>query len=101
MNGLTELNDALALSKPVVMTRSPTALDVDIEAIGCGFWVDVGDVDGWRGALSLLMSDAALRTRMGAAGRRFAEQGWNQQSYGSRVVEIIDRARQAAPSINR
>ena len=94
MNGLTELNDALALRKPVVMTRSPTALDVDIEAIGCGIWVDVGDVDGWRRALSQLMSDAALRERMGAAGRQFAEQGWNQQSYGARVVEIVDRARQ-------
>ena len=68
MNGMTELNDALALSKPVVMTRSPTALDVDIEAIGCGIWVDVGDVDGWRGALSQLMSDAALRDRMGRQG---------------------------------
>ena len=95
MNGLSELNDALALSKPVVMTRSPTALDVDIEAIGCGIWVDVGDVDGWQRALSQLMSDAALRDKMGAAGRRFAEQGWNQQSYGARVVEIVGRARQA------
>jgi hypothetical protein len=94
MNGLTELNDALALSKPVVMTRSPTSLDVDIEAIGCGIWVDLGDVDGWRRALSQLMSDAALRDRMGEAGRKFAEQGWNQRSYGARVVEIVDRARQ-------
>ncbi len=93
MNGLTELNDALALRKPVVMTRSPTALDVDIEAIGCGIWVEVGDVDGWRRALSELMSDAALRDRMGAAGREFAEQGWNQQSYGAGVVEAVDRAR--------
>lgn len=96
MNGMTELNDALALSKPVVMTRSPTALDVDIEAIGCGIWVDVGDVDGWRQALSRLMSDAALRDRMGTAGRRFAEQEWNQQLYSARVVEIIDRARQVS-----
>ena len=94
MNGLTELNDALALSKPVVMTRSPTALDVDIEAIGCGIWVDVGDVDGWQRALSELMSDGELRDRMGRAGRRFAEQGWNQQCYGARVVEIINRAAQ-------
>ena len=93
MNGLTELNDALALSKPVVMTRSPLALDVDIEAIGCGIWVDVGDVDGWGRALSQLMSDASLRDRMGAAGRKFAEQGWNQESYGACVVEIVGRAR--------
>jgi hypothetical protein len=92
MNGLTELNDALALSKPVVMTRSPTALDVDIETIGCGILVDVGDVDGWRRALSQLMSDAALRGQMGAAGRQFAEQEWNQRLYGARVVEIVDRA---------
>ena len=101
MNGLSELNDALALSKPIVMTRSPTALDVDIESIGCGIWVDVGDVDGWRKALSRLMSDAALRDRMGAAGRRFAEQGWNQQSYGARLVEIVDRARQVTSSIDQ
>jgi hypothetical protein len=91
MNGLTE---PLALSKPVLMTRSPLALDVDIETIGCGIWIDVGDVDGWRRALSQLMSDVALRDRMGAAGRKFAEQGWNQRSFGARVVEIVDRARQ-------
>jgi hypothetical protein len=98
MNGMTELNDALALRKPVVMTRSPTALDVDIEAIGCGILVDIGDVDGWRRALSRLMSDAALRSQMGAAGRKFAEQGWNQEAYGTRVVEIVDRARRAMSS---
>jgi hypothetical protein len=38
MLGLTELNDALAFAKPVIMTRSPH-IDVDIEEVGWGFWV--------------------------------------------------------------
>lgn len=57
--GLTELNDAFAFGKPVVMTRSP-------------FVRDVGDVRGWQRVLVELMSDAALRRDGGggSAGRR-------------------------------
>lgn len=86
--GLTELNDALALGKPVVMTRSDY-LEVDIEAIGCGRWVDPGDRDGWRRALAELSADRELRREMGAAGRAYAEAQWNYELFTETVVEML------------
>ena len=89
ISGLSELNDALALGKPVVVTRTPHLRDVDVEAIGCGCWVEPGDVDGWRAALRRLSSDAALRERMGAAGRAFAEREWNADVFGAAVCQAL------------
>jgi glycosyltransferase involved in cell wall biosynthesis len=80
--GLTELNDALALGKPVVMTRN-RFIDVDVEAVGCGIWVDRGDTAGWRAALQRLSADPQLRADMGRRGREFAERSWNAELFGT------------------
>ena len=89
ISGLSELNDALALGKPVIVTRTPHLRDVDVEAIGCGYWVEPGDVGAWRDALRRLHGDPALRARMGAAGRAFAEKEWNAAIFGRAVVQAL------------
>jgi glycosyltransferase involved in cell wall biosynthesis len=88
LTGLSELNDALALGKPVVMTRSPY-LDIDIERVGCGIWVERGDVAGWKRALEELAGDPGLRRAMGERGRRFAEREWNYGLFRQGVVAAI------------
>jgi glycosyltransferase involved in cell wall biosynthesis len=89
VSGLSELNDALALGKPVVVTRTPHLADVDVERIGCGLWVSPGDVEGWRSALTQLCGDAALRARMGGAGRAFAGSSWHAGLFGAAVVDAV------------
>ena len=89
--GLTEINDALALGKPIVMTRT-AAIDFDPEAVGCGLTVAAGDVAGWRAALTRLAGDAELRAAMGARGRAFAEAGYNSAAFGAVVVDAIAAA---------
>jgi hypothetical protein len=89
--GITELNDALALAKPVVMTRT-RYVDVDIEAIGCGIWVDPGDVEGWRAALVRLSRDPGLRHEMGQRGRAYAEEHHNADAFGRGVVKAVAKA---------
>ena len=89
--GLTELADALALGKPVVMTANPY-IDVDLEAIGCGITVAPGDVQGWRAALQLLWNDPDRRRTMGLAGRAFAEQHWNAELFGATMVQAAQLA---------
>lgn len=91
LSGLSELNDALALGKPVVMTRSPM-IDVDIEAEGCGIWVAEGDVAGWVDALRTLAADPTRRAAMGSAGRAFAERSWNAEIFGQGVIEAVRQA---------
>lgn len=85
--GLTELNDALALGKPVIMTRNPF-IDVDVERVGCGVVVDEGDREGWRAALERLR-DPGLRAAMGARGRVFAESRWNSTRFGEAVEAAV------------
>jgi glycosyltransferase involved in cell wall biosynthesis len=86
--GLTELDDALALAKPIVMTRNPF-IDCDIEAIGCGRWVEIGDVDGWVEALTDFMSSRSCRDEAGQRGRAFAERGWNSASFGRVLRDVV------------
>lgn len=89
LTGLTEAVDALALGKPIVATRSPY-FPFDVEAIGCGLWVDAGDADGWTRAIERLMGDPGARTEMGTAGRQFAERGWNYDAFCRGLSELIE-----------
>jgi glycosyltransferase involved in cell wall biosynthesis len=91
LSGLSELGDALGLAKPVIVTRSPE-IDVDVEAVGCGRWVERGDVAGWRTALDDLLSDAALRRAMGERGRAWAREHWNSDLFGSGVADALESA---------
>jgi glycosyltransferase involved in cell wall biosynthesis len=93
--GLTELDDALALAKPIVMTRNPF-IDCDIEAVGCGRWVEVGDVDGWVDALTDFMSSRQRRDDAGQRGRTFAEQRWNAAAFGEVLCEVVQELAAAA-----
>lgn len=91
LTGLTEAVDALALGKPIIATRSPY-FPFDIEAVGCGIWVEPGDVDGWTRALRRLLGDARARSELGAAGRRFAEREWNYEAFCRGLSELIERS---------
>ena len=87
--GITELNDALGLAKPIVQTRNPY-LDVDLEAVGCGWFVDQGDVEGWRRVLREVAADPAATAERGRAGRAFAEREWNWDHFADAVREAIE-----------
>jgi glycosyltransferase involved in cell wall biosynthesis len=86
--GLSEIDDALALAKPIVITRT-RAIDVDVEAIGCGIAVPPGDVRGWRAALERLAGDAALRAEMGRRGREWAERHHNADTFRAAMVDAV------------
>ncbi|HET6547849.1 MAG TPA: hypothetical protein VFG79_05315, partial [Solirubrobacter sp.] len=86
--GLSEVDDALALGKPIVMTRS----HFDPAAVGCGLTVAPGDEAGWREALARLAGDAALRERLGRRGREFAERGHIARAFGEAIVSAVATA---------
>jgi glycosyltransferase involved in cell wall biosynthesis len=85
--GLTEVNDALAFGKPVIMTRAPT-FPFDLEREGFGLLVEPGDVAGWSAALRRL-ADAGLRRAMGERARRFAASGWNYAGFCDALVRTF------------
>jgi glycosyltransferase involved in cell wall biosynthesis len=91
--GLTEVNDALASGKPILMTRNPY-IDLDLEGVGCGHWIERGDVEGWRIALERLKADPDEAEAMGARGRAFAETSWNYERFGRVLAAAVAAAGQ-------
>jgi glycosyltransferase involved in cell wall biosynthesis len=86
---LSEIGDALALAKPIVMTRTG-AIDFDPEAVGCGVSVAPGDIAGWRKALVRLAGNPDLRARLGRHGREWAERNHNADRFRAAVVDAVE-----------
>src|SRR3954469_2153177 len=83
--GLSELNDALALAKAVVLTRSPH-FDFDIEAEGFGCWADPGDPASFAAALEQATANAEA---MGRKARAFAERSWNYDLFCKGLLSAL------------
>lgn len=85
--GLTSVLDALALGKPLVMTRNRW-LDLDPEAEGFGLTVAPGDVQGWRQAIQRIVTDENLRVSMSAAALATARK-LNMASYAEQLAAVF------------
>ncbi len=91
MNGLGAIADALGLGKPVIVTRTPW-LDIDVERLGIGFWVEAGDVRGWRKAIERLDREPELARAMGRRARALVDDGtYSSVTFAEQVMDIFDR----------
>ena len=88
--GLTTVVEALALGLPILCTRNPQ-MPMDIEAEGCGFWLEVGDVAGWVEKLRYIASHPEEAEAMGKRGRALAERLYNAEQCGKEVANIMER----------
>lgn len=86
--GLTSLLDAMAVAKPVVITKNP-CLDIDVETEGCGLWVDPGDVQGWRYSIEYLLNNPEIATEMGMRGRKLCEEKYNLSHFSFQLIDIF------------
>ena len=88
--GLTTVVEALALGLPILCTRNPQ-MPMDIEAEGCGFWLEPKDVEGWKEKLQYIAEHPDEAEAMGKRGRALAERLYNANQCGKEVFEIIKR----------
>ena len=88
LQGLTEVVDALACARPMILTRAPY-FDFDIEEIGCGWWVERGDVGGWCERLTLAMADRERLDEMGRAGWAWASESFNARLFADGVRRVL------------
>lgn len=86
--GLTTVVEALALGLPILCTHNPQ-MPIDIEAEGCGFWIEAKDVEGWKERLRYIADHAEEAQMMGRKGRALAEQYYNVRQCGKEVANII------------
>jgi Glycosyltransferase Family 4 len=91
INGLQSLLDAIAMGKPVILTRNPW-IDIDVERLGIGIWVEPGDVAGWRTAISYLDEHPEDARKMGRRARALVDGGERSSStFADQLMEIFDR----------
>lgn len=92
--GLTSVVDALALGKPLIMTKNRW-LDFDPEAQGIGYTLEVGDVEGWRQALQRVLGDPELEARLGQKARALGEQ-MNTQTFAKNLAHQFESVLQGS-----
>ena len=88
--GLTTVVEALALGLPILCTRNPQ-MPIDIEAEGCGFWLEPKDVEGWKEKLLYIANHPEEAKSMGQRGRALAEQYYNVKQCAEEVADLIKR----------
>lgn len=90
LNGLTSLADALGMGKAVIVTRNPW-IDIDVERLGIGIWVDPGDVYGWRNAIRYLDERPDVALEMGRRARALVDSGeYSSLSFAESLMDIFD-----------
>jgi glycosyltransferase involved in cell wall biosynthesis len=91
LSGLTGVMDALGTGKPILVTRKAT-LDLDVDRLGIGYAIDVGDVDGWANALRVVEADPRKSTEMGRRARALVDGGMTSSRFAAGLGEIIERS---------
>ena len=86
--GLTSLLDAMAVGKPVIMTRNKH-IDLDLEKEGIGLWVKPDDVAGWQQAIAYLLAHPGEAAAMGDRGRRLCETKYNLDVFTNTLARAL------------
>ena len=88
-SGFTNLLEALAMHRPVLITRTGK-LDLDVEKAGVGFLVEPNNPDDWAQKMTRLWNDSALRAQMREAAREQIESFYNLRRFGADTVAFVN-----------
>lgn len=86
--GVTSLLEAMAVGKAVVMTRN-RLVGIDIEKEGVGIWVEPGDVEGWRQAISYLLAHPRETMEMGKRGYLLCEKDYSLEIFTAKLAVVL------------
>jgi len=101
--GITSILEAMAMGKPVVVTRTSGQTDVIMDGVN-GLVVPPGDPDAWVGALERLRDDQQLREMLGSNAREWAERNaslrfWSEQMAGALKGNLPGRSPEIANTL--
>jgi len=86
----SKIYEAMAAERPLLLIAEGEAAR-RVERAGCGLTVRPGDLEGVREAWTRLATDAELRARLGAAGRRAAETEYDRRKIAERLDGFLRR----------
>ncbi|HZZ14342.1 MAG TPA: glycosyltransferase [Candidatus Sulfotelmatobacter sp.] len=89
--GFTELIEAMAMARPVIITRTPALADeIDVEGAGWGLFVPMEDPDALSEAIDFLGDNPSQAEEMGRRGRRLAERHYNMERYARDLHKFFE-----------
>jgi hypothetical protein len=89
--GFTQLLEAMALARPVIVTRTGAlAAEIDVEKEGCGLFIPPGDARSLAAAMKRIADDPCAAKSMGQNGRRLCETRYNIKRYGRDLQTFFD-----------
>ena len=89
--GLTQLLEAMALGRPVIVTRTGAVPgEIDVEKEGCGLLVPPNDPAALARAMSAILENPARAEAMGQAGRRLCETRYNIVRFGDDLHRFFE-----------
>ncbi len=86
--GMTSIQDVIALGKPTIMTLN-RSLNLDVEKEGFGIFVEMGDILGWKNAISLLIHDTSLLTTMASLAQKTYVEKFNSEIFADKLQEVL------------
>jgi glycosyltransferase involved in cell wall biosynthesis len=86
--GLTSLLEAMAMGRPVIMTRHPL-IDINIQEERIGYWTRSKDSNSWIEAINKMSSNPKQTAAMGQQGRLLCEEKYNTARYGEDLYRLI------------
>ena len=87
--GYTNLLEAMAMGKPVLMTKSGS-LDLDIEALGIGLWVRPQDSGDWVKKIEFLQKSSDHAQEMGTKARKLATDFYSSKRFENDVANFLE-----------
>lgn len=90
-----KLFEAMAYSKPILVSRIPTIEEVLVHGEDC-IMAEPDNIDDWEEKLRYLCSDRELQKKIGAAARKKLESEYTWQNRAHRAAEIFTRSPDAA-----
>lgn len=85
----SKLYEAMASARPVVLVASGEAADI-VRTHNAGIVVEPGDIVGLTRALLTLCGDPALRSELGANGRRVAEESFSRAKIATAFIQHLE-----------
>jgi glycosyltransferase involved in cell wall biosynthesis len=89
-NGASTIQEAMAMGKAVICTRTQGQVDIIEEGVS-GLFVEPGDVKGLREAILCLWNNPAVAKRMGEAGRRIIEDHHTLDHFVEQVKSAVSK----------
>ncbi len=87
MFGMTSLLDALAMGKPIIMTRNVN-IDVDVGEENAGISLGKNSVEDWANSISKLLDDIPTLEKMSSNSARLAEK-FDIQSFAKCLETVV------------